>query len=465
MKKTLILLLSLLLCISLCLGSCNDGGEDAALTDETTETTKAQTTTEATTKKPKKTTVKTTTQKDPENDHPDLGPEILAENEIVSRLTEGNGITVDIYNGQTIELNYHGWPTVCKGEDGTLYASASLRISHIDPFGAVVFYESHDNGETWSEPRIIADTVLDDRDSGVIYLGDGKILVNWFSHNASNYLQNPDYVGWMQKVTVQQALAVQNRWQDSDPSELLGGSFVILSEDGGKTWGEPVRVPVKAPHGMTLAQDGKTLQFFGVPSANWHLSGATGLQSGYAYLFTSTDCGKTWTQKGSVMLPTDLGENTFYDEGYCIQLKDGSYLAAVRVERSDFGHWTICVTRSADGVTWEYPEVMASSYVDVVSGSPPHLLQLSSGVVLVSYSCRNGKSCGSRGRLSFDGGKTWGEEFIICISAQPKNGDLGYPSTVELSDGTLLTTYYQAYGKDPHPSLLYTKWRLVEEGE
>ena len=52
--------------------------------------------------------------------------------------------------------------------------------------------------------------------------------------------------------------------------------------------------------------------------------------------------------------------------------------------------------------------------------------------------------------------------MVLCISDQPRNGDLGYPSTVELDDGTLLTTYYQAYGDDKYPSVLYTRWRLEE---
>jgi sialidase-1 len=38
--------------------------------------------------------------------------------------------------------------------------------------------------------------------------------------------------------------------------------------------------------------------------------------------------------------------------------------------------------------------------------------------------------------------------------------DLGYPSTVELSDGSLLTVYYQKYAGDEKCSILQTRWRL-----
>jgi len=43
---------------------------------------------------------------------------------------------------------------------------------------------------------------------------------------------------------------------------------------------------------------------------------------------------------------------------------------------------------------------------------------------------------------------------------------MGYASTVELSDGSLLTAYYQKYREgdkvDKKTSFLYTKWTLPE---
>ena len=40
--------------------------------------------------------------------------------------------------------------------------------------------------------------------------------------------------------------------------------------------------------------------------------------------------------------------------------------------------------------------------------------------------------------------------------------DQGYPSTVELSNGDLFTTYYQHAPGDDFPSVLYTRWSLKE---
>ena len=62
-------------------------------------------------------------------------------------------------------------------------------------------------------------------------------------------------------------------------------------------------------------------------------------------------------------------------------------------------------------------------------------------------------------RLSYDGGKTFGEEIALNPSVTSDNG---YPSTVELSDGTMLTAYYQRLPEDDFCSILYTKWRIDE---
>jgi hypothetical protein len=45
------------------------------------------------------------------------------------------------------------------------------------------------------------------------------------------------------------------------------------------------------------------------------------------------------------------------------------------------------------------------------------------------------------------------------------DGDLGYPSSVELSDGSILTVYYQKQAGDKFCSILYTKWELPKESE
>jgi hypothetical protein len=61
-------------------------------------------------------------------------------------------------------LGYFGWPTVARMDDGTLLvASSGLRSAHICPFGKTVLNVSRDDGRSWSQPRVIQDSPIDDR--------------------------------------------------------------------------------------------------------------------------------------------------------------------------------------------------------------------------------------------------------------------------------------------------------------
>ena len=98
-----------------------------------------------------------------------------------------------------------------------------------------------------------------------------------------------------------------------------------------------------------------------------------------------------------------------------------------------------------------------------VSGSPPHLLKHSSGALVCVYGRREAPF-GERALVSWDNGETWTEDYDLDNRAV--GGDLGYPCSVELDDGSILTVYYQKYyndetGKyDDKCSILYTRWTL-----
>ena len=51
--------------------------------------------------------------------------------------------------------------------------------------------------------------------------------------------------------------------------------------------------------------------------------------------------------------------------------------------------------------------------------------------------------------LSCDGGKTWDTDHEVLLAGDGvRNGDLGYPSTVQLDDGSLVTAVYYASGSE-----------------
>ena len=55
------------------------------------------------------------------------------------------------------------------------------RESHWCPYGVNEIIRSTDDGETWSEPEIINNTPLDDRDTGLLVTRSGVVIMSWFT--------------------------------------------------------------------------------------------------------------------------------------------------------------------------------------------------------------------------------------------------------------------------------------------
>lgn len=357
-------------------------------------------------------------------------------------------VTHGIVNRVTNSLfSYQGWPTVARDEMGTLYvASSSFRMGHVCPFGKTAMYISRTDGDTWTPPIVINDTLLDDRDGGLVYMGDGRMLVSWFTLPGKDmkrcymsYIKNDN-----DPARTAANLGMADAYDFLTEEELRGGSYVRISEDYGVTWSEIIKMPISAPHGPTKCSDG-SLIYLGLEYCSYGE-----LPAKCVALYKSCDGGYTW-ERISVITPPDwLSDGEFLDEPHVIELPDGKLLGAFRLE----GHepsFSIGTTVSEDGgKTWS--DVVCTD----VSGSPPHLMIHSSGAVICSYGRRE-VPYGERAMVSYDHGKTWEEEYVLSESY---SGDLGYPSTVELDDGSLMTVYYQRYENDRKCSILFTKWRL-----
>jgi len=74
-------------------------------------------------------------------------------------------------------------------------------------------------------------------------------------------------------------------------------------------------------------------------------------------------------------------------------------------------------------------------------GHPPHLLPLRSGALLCTYGHRR-PPFGVHACLSHDGGMSWETAREFVLSREPTNFDFGYPSSVQLPDGTIFTAWY-----------------------
>ena len=345
---------------------------------------------------------------------------------------------------------YQAWPTVCKDENGTLYVTCSgHRIGHICQFGKNLMFISQDEGVSWSSPIIINDTELDDRDSGILSLGDGKLLMTYFNHYKEMYYNDWRNIidGYTTQVTRDMTHGLLDGWKGLSDEQNHAGSFIRLSNDNGFSWSKAIKVPVSAPHGPIKLKSGKLLYL----GKEFYTEGE--YENGAIYAFESEDGGLSWNCLSKIPDPEGFAQNLLH-EPHVVELSDGRLVGMIRAHgraAGEFDRGTLRCFSDDGGRTWTVPESFG------VNGFPPHLLLHSSGAVILTYG-RRLKPFGQRARISYDGCLTFSEEIVI--SEESSSDDLGYPSSVELSAGSILTVYYQTYNDDKFCSILSTTWEL-----
>lgn len=366
-----------------------------------------------------------------------------------------------IFDGLDNRFSFSAWPSVTRLQDGRLAVVFSgFRLHHICPFGKVVISYSSDEGKTWSMPAPIVDTPLDDRDSGILTWKD-KVIVTSF--NVDKLYQK----SWIDREALTEG---QKKWFDGNLSlddrafireyvnmisdeeeEKYLGSYYVVSDDGGYTFGNMQKLPVTAPHGPIALKNGDILYvgcdyYTGAAaesSKNWH--------EGNRILAIRSSDGENWTDPVEIEQPKDDNLTGFY-EPHAIELYDGTILVQFRVHHKVDG-LTIYQSYSYDGGnTFTIPEPLN------VCGTPPHLMMHSTGVLISSYGRRE-EPYGQRVMLSSDGGKTWNKDFVLRDDSPV--ADTGYPASVELKDGKILTVYYQRKDDEKNASILYTVWEFA----
>lgn len=354
---------------------------------------------------------------------------------------------VVIWRNKDSIFKYNGWPSICRDERGTMYVtSSSFRIQHVDPSGKNAMFVSHDDGRTWSRPVVLNDSPLDDRDTGVISLGDGHMIVSWFSERTSDsYPKNPGFVH-LHKFDQVTILGLMDAYNYLPQEKLVSNAYVMTSDDYGFSWSEPIVVPMTAPHGPNVLSGGRAVYL-----GKDFRPGEDGQAKIYCYI--SEDFGKTWDKVGAVPLP-EGHEWWMLHEPHVVELPNGRLLGAIRVHGRSEAPSDSCYTTFSDdgGKTWSEPKFFG------ITGLPPHLMVHSSGAVVLSYCDRLNAPKTERACVSYDGGETWTQDYVI--SDRNTFCDLGYPATCECVDGSLLTVYYEALPNENFPSILGTRWNL-----
>ena len=292
------------------------------------------------------------------------------------------------------------FPVMIKLRDGSLGAAIRGGAPHIGLAGRLDFIRSEDGGRTWSKPVVAIDSPWDDRNPALGQMPDGTLAL---------------------------AYGEAHSYRPDGKFDLKAGPYlpyVVTSNDGGRTWSPKREIiapwPSPSPFGkMAVCADGTVLMsLYKMPS------GVTGL-------LRSKDSGRTWGDYSPVF------QDAHADETQLLELPDGTLAAFTRLE-GDREHGLL-LSRSTDkGYTWSQTARLLKP-----GQWPFDVTVLKSGHVLLSHGSRLGPGrFGAGVVLSTDGGKTWDEDHQVLLGWDSLNGDTGYPSTVQLDDGTIVMMYY-----------------------
>ena len=255
---------------------------------------------------------------------------------------------------------YQAFPDVCRLSNGELLCVFYAGYSHVSfptpelPRGArVCAVRSGDEGRTWSEPTIVVDTELDDRDPSVAQLSDGRLLCNFFTYQGEQGYH----------------------------------TAVVESSDLGHTWSEPHFCEVVAQ--VNCACSSPVLE---LPSKEVLLPVYSETsQTAKAGLLRSYDGGRTWPELTMI----DLASTHRHDaEPHIIPLPDGRLFTALRP--------CMCLAFSSDqGHTWTVREAG-------FPGHCPYALLHSSGLLLLAHRVPHTSL-----HISPDLGQTWQGPFLL----------------------------------------------------
>lgn len=351
---------------------------------------------------------------------------------------------------KTISLQsdrYHGWPTMIRRKNGELLVVCSGgRETHVCPFGRVELIRSFDDGQTWTYARTLLDGPIDDRDAGILETAAGTLLATTFSSLAYEPTLTRAIAAAQQgKPTMlddrlARWRAAHGRIADGQHSNHLG-CWMLRSDDGGLNWSPAYRVPVNSPHGPTNLSDGRLL-YAGV--ALWE----QGRQVGFS---TSADDGNTWTPLAK--LPIRVGDDaSSYHELHAVEAANGRLIVQIRNHNKKNNRETLQTHSTDGGKTWAEPHSIG------VWGLPSHLLKLSDDRLLMTYGHRRAP-LGNQARISSDHGQTWSDAMVL--NGDASSGDLGYPSSVEISPGHFATVWYEKLKGNALAQLRMAKWRLT----
>ncbi len=311
------------------------------------------------------------------------------------------------------------------------------RVTHIDPTARDVFITSPDGGRTF-DPTLhtIVDDEMSDQDPCVNVLSDGRVIVTYFRWDLCPAGKGPEKWGEANFRSFGRTL-----WDKYDC--YTDGASYSISDDNGATWRH---YPTLKMEGLPES-GGVRGNIVELPSGELLMPFYGSLRAGELSrcgLIRSGDRGETW-QYLCDMAYDPQGVKTFLEPGL-YRTPKGKLVGLFRTQtdyrlpgvRFDDTYLNLHIAVSTDdgrtfGPVEEIPGLWGSS--------PFHALRLADGRVLLTYGYRR-KPFGIRARVCDAELERIADSEELILRDDGLNGDLGYPNSVLLDDGTALVAYY-----------------------
>lgn len=300
---------------------------------------------------------------------------------------------------------------------------------HADPTTRTSLIRSTDNGETWHS--LVSPDPAGANGVALAEMSDGSLLVSNF-----RWIFVPLADG--------RRLRAMGGYRTVDSLGLAAACesiYVTRSTTFGFTWECPHRVDMP---GLGFATTAGRIVELEDTTLIMPINGDHG-----TYVSASSDGGLTWTQRGMV---ARTGGSRGLQEMRVISTGDAGLLAMMRTPSGNF----VSAFSGDGGHTWGEAK---KTPIWCGGSSPGDLLLLSDRRVLCTYGHRR-PPFGVRACLSSDGGVTWDTDSEIILREDGSDRDMGYPSSEQLEDGSILTVYYW-HDEDQTRYLASTKWTLA----
>ena len=297
-----------------------------------------------------------------------------------------------IYNAPGL----NAFPALERLKNGDLLVVFRSGSTHSSSDGKLIMGRSADNGFTWNYSTVYDDPARDDRvNTGLKQLSDGTILLPFVKAGGPN----------------------------------KEDTYILKSTNSGYNWSAPISVPNPNANKWLYAY-GRILELpdkLIMPAYQRMINDSLPQE---AVLMYSTDKGQTWKLYSTIA----YSESIYWNETSIVATSNTNWLAYVRQGAADPNEKIYQYKTTNSGSTWTNSQLTTQI--------SPEATVLSSGRLLLCTGGARGTGGATtiKCQLSSDSGSSWFGAKDIFSNAS--GGDGGYPSTVQLGNGDILTAYY-----------------------